>query len=112
RNWENLAARAAVERGLAEAAGVVEEEAEPTGPAEPAFDAANTFNLVCASCHGVAGDGTGPAGLALDPRPANFTDPAFWEGRDMDRIRTVIAQGAAAVGGSPLMVGWSASFTE
>jgi mono/diheme cytochrome c family protein len=78
--------------------------------AEAAFSAQSTFNIVCASCHGQAGDGTGPAGAALDPRPANFTDPAFWETRDMDRILNVITNGAASVGGSPLMVGWSASF--
>jgi mono/diheme cytochrome c family protein len=29
----------------------------------------------------------------------------------MERIVTVIREGAAAVGGSSLMVGWSASFT-
>ena len=111
-NWENIAAQAAVERGISgEHTELAEGEAE-AGPAEPAaFSAATTFGLVCASCHGAAGDGTGPAGAALDPRPANFTDPAFWEGRDRERIVTVIREGAPAVGGSPLMVGWSASFT-
>ena len=109
-NWENIAAQAAVERGLAAAAGeeVHEEEVEVV---EAGFSAPSTFNLVCASCHGSAGDGTGPAGLALNPRPANFTDPAFWATRDMARIVTVITNGATAVGGSSLMVGWSASFT-
>lgn len=109
-NWENVAAQAAVERGLAEAAGEVhvEEEVEVV---EAGFSVTSTFNLVCASCHGAAGDGTGAAGLALDPRPANFTDPAFWATRDMARIVNVITNGASSVGGSPLMVGWSASFT-
>ena len=109
-NWENVAAQAAVERGLAAMAGevVVEEEVEVV---EAGFNVTNTFNLVCASCHGAAGDGTGAAGLALDPRPANFTDAAFWSTRDRARIVNVITNGATAVGGSPLMVGWSASFT-
>jgi caa(3)-type oxidase subunit IV len=105
-NWENLAAQAAVERGLhpaAEEAPAVIEAAE--------FSAESTFNLICAQCHGRAGDGTGPAGAALDPHPANFTDPEFWTTRDMDRIRNVITNGAASVGGSPLMVSWSASFS-
>ena len=112
RNWVNVAAQAAVERGLpGEGEGEeVEAEAEPE-PVEAGFSPASTFNIVCASCHGTAGDGTGPAGAALDPRPANFTDPAFWETRDMERITTVIRDGAVAVGGSALMVGWSASFT-
>jgi caa(3)-type oxidase subunit IV len=111
RNWENLAAMAAVERGVA-GHGVEGLEAEPVPePGPVAFNAASTFAVVCASCHGTAGDGTGPAGLALNPRPADFTDPAFWATRDMARIVTVIRDGAAAVGGSPLMVGWSASFS-
>jgi len=110
-NWENLAAQAAVERGLAAAAGEVAEEVEEA-PVEAGFSAPNVFNLVCASCHGQAGDGSGPAGAALTPRPANFTDPAFWTTRDEARIVNVITNGAAAAfGGSPLMVGFSASFT-
>ncbi|HSH76711.1 MAG TPA: c-type cytochrome [Longimicrobiales bacterium] len=111
RNWVNIAAQAAVERGIegGEAEAEAEVEAEPV---EVGFSATSTFNIVCASCHGTAGDGTGAAGAALDPRPANFTDPAFWEERDMERIVTVIRDGATAVGGSPLMVGWSASFDQ
>jgi cytochrome c553 len=109
-NWENVAAQAAVERGLAAAEGgeAVVEEVEP---APVGFSAENSYNLVCATCHGRAGDGTGPAGAALNPPPANFTDPAFWAERDMERIVTVIRDGGAAVGRSPLMVGWSASFS-
>jgi len=109
RNWENVAAQAAVERGIGGAEG--EAEAIEVEPVEAGFSAQNTYNLVCATCHGRAGDGTGPAGAALDPQPANFTDPAFWAERDMERIVTVIRDGGAAVGRSPLMVGWSASFT-
>lgn len=112
RNWENLAARAAIERGISEphAEGEAAEEQVEAVPA--GFNVDNTFSVVCASCHGQAGDGTGPAGAALDPPPANFTDPEFWATRDRDRIVNVITNGAAAAfGGSPLMVGWSASFT-
>jgi caa(3)-type oxidase subunit IV len=111
RNWENVAAMAAVERGLA---GHGEEEVheEPAVEAAPAaFNAPAMFGIVCATCHGAAGDGTGAAGLALTPPPANFTDPAFWATRDRARIVNVITNGAPVVGGSPLMVGWSASFT-
>ena len=110
-NWENVAARAAVERGIdGEHA---EEPAETVADAEPAaFNAEQMFNIVCASCHGATGEGNGPAGVALDPPPANFTDPEFWATRDMDRIVQVIRDGAASVGGSPLMVAWSSSFTD
>ena len=108
-NWENLAARAAVERGIDGELG--EEEAVEAEVAEVGFDAAVMFG-VCAACHGAAGDGTGAAGLALDPQPADFTDPAFWETRDLERIVTVIRDGAASVGGSPLMVPFGVNFDD
>jgi len=113
RNWVNLAAIAAVERGIDDphAEGGGEAEGEVVEPVAAGFNVESMFNVVCASCHGQAGDGTGAAGAALDPPPANFTDPVFWETRDMDRIVNVITNGAGVVGGSPLMVGWSASFT-
>jgi high-affinity iron transporter len=34
----------------------------------------------CASCHGSRGAGDGPAGAALDPKPANFLSPAIANG--------------------------------
>jgi caa(3)-type oxidase subunit IV len=116
-NWENLAAKEATARGLggddhgdgdhAEEGGAAEvAEAAPAG-----FSAAGSFGTVCATCHGAGGQGDGPAGMALDPKPANFTDPAFWEGRDRARIVTVIRDGAAVVGGSALMAPWGALYT-
>jgi caa(3)-type oxidase subunit IV len=121
-NWENIAAQAAVERGIPLEPGEVEEEVEEEGePVETAaFNAPQMYGLICGSCHGATGAGDGPAGAVLNPRPANFTDPAFWaEGnlhpqfptRDRARILQVITNGGASVGKSPLMVGWSASFT-
>jgi len=112
RNWENLAAKAAVERGIADPHAVGEVGGEAVAAVEVAFNVERNFDLVCGSCHGTAGDGTGAAGAALDPRPANFTDPVFWETRDRDRIVNVITNGGASVGLSPLMVAWSASFTS
>lgn len=112
-NWVNDAAIAAVERGIGgaevegEAGPVVAEEAEPG-----VFSASTAFNQACAACHGQAGDGNGPAGAALDPAPANFTDPAFWAERDRERIHLVIRDGAVAVGGSPLMVPWRNTYNE
>ena len=107
-NWENVAAKAAVERGVD---GEAEEEtvvvAAPVG-----FTPQGAFQTVCATCHGAAGDGNGPAGAALDPPPANFTDPGFWADRDKERIMTVIQDGAAAVGGSSLMAPFGALYTD
>ncbi len=106
----------AVERGLAAASGYSEEEAESEGPVEEViaagFSAQNSFGQICATCHGSGGEGDGAAGAALDPAPASFIDPAFWQDRDRDRIITVIRDGAAAVGGSALMAPWGALYTD
>ena len=37
------------------------------------------FQSVCSTCHGPKGKGDGPAGMAFNPHPADFTDPAFWK---------------------------------
>jgi high-affinity iron transporter len=37
---------------------------------------AEVYQRMCASCHGIVGRGDGPAGLGLDPRPADLTDAA------------------------------------
>ena len=123
--WVNVAAMDAVERGIdaehteeAEpGASVGEEEPDAEGaavsdPGEQPFDAAGQFNFACALCHGIAGDGNGLAGAALDPRPADFTDPAFWATRDDERIFNAIKRGAASVGGSPLMAPWGAAYDD
>lgn len=111
RNWENVAAQAAVERGVDGEA--EEEEGETTVAAGGgAFNAEATYQSVCATCHGAEGQGDGPAGAALDPPPANFTDPAFWAERDRERIVTAITNGAAAVGGSNLMVAFGSLYSD
>ena len=35
------------------------------------------YSTICFTCHGEKGDGKGPAGAALNPPPANFTDAAM-----------------------------------
>jgi caa(3)-type oxidase subunit IV len=114
RNWVNEAAVASVERGIA---GYDEEApvAEPTDLAatEPGvFNAQSQYNIACATCHGQQGMGDGAAAAALNPPPADFTTPEFWAERDRDRIYTVIREGAAAVGGSPLMVAWQNTYND
>ncbi|MEE2899900.1 MAG: c-type cytochrome [Gemmatimonadota bacterium] len=115
-NWVNVAAADAVERGVVDEHAREEELAEEetdVAVAEPGvFDAVGQFNLICAMCHGSAGDGMGAAGLALDPRPADFTDPAFWETRDDQRVKTAIRDGGVAVGASALMAPWGALYDD
>lgn len=124
-NWVNVAAQEAVARGIdggehgvaAEHAVAVDEHAaepveEVTAAPVQEFNAEQTYNMACGVCHGNAGDGDGPAGGALTPKPADFTDAAFWADRDDERVFNVIKNGAASVGGSPLMVGWSMSYND
>ena len=115
-NWDNLAAKAAVERGIAGGEHDVEEdhaEEEPAAEVATAgFNAASSYAMICASCHGAAGAGDGAAGALLDPPPANFTDPTFWSTRDDARIKTAIRDGGASVGVSPLMAPWGALYDD
>jgi caa(3)-type oxidase subunit IV len=135
RNWVNNSARAAIARGIpapgehgpgGEAKG---EHGVPAGgdsaaghdsakaPAAPApaaagFNAQQTYQAVCSSCHGQTGGGDGPAGLSLNPRPANFASGAFWVGKTDEQIVRAIRGGGAAVGKSPLMPAWGALYNE
>jgi mono/diheme cytochrome c family protein len=42
----------------------------------------------CQMCHGPKGDGNGPAAAAFHPKPANFTDPKFWEQKNVNKTIT------------------------
>jgi mono/diheme cytochrome c family protein len=44
------------------------------------------FSDKCQICHGVKGDGNGPAGTALSPKPADFTSPKFWQQKNVDKL--------------------------
>jgi mono/diheme cytochrome c family protein len=46
------------------------------------------FSDKCQICHGVKGDGNGPAGAALSPKPADFTSPKFWQQKNVDKLIT------------------------
>lgn len=76
------------------------------------FDAEDTFQAVCASCHGEGGRGNGPASAALEPKPADFTSEEFWQERDREHVATVIALGGAAVDASPLMPAFGPTYTD
>jgi caa(3)-type oxidase subunit IV len=135
-NWENTAAKAAVARGIPDAdhaeesgeehgEGSGEESGAEAGAPEggaavavagaaeaAAFDAEGAFQAVCATCHGLTGGGDGPGSAALEPKPAAFDDRAFWETRTEADMVTVILQGGAAIGKSPLMPPWNALYDQ
>ena len=51
------------------------------------------YSANCMACHGDLGDGNGPAAMALDPKPADFTTAAYWEGKTDEDIKKVIKSG-------------------
>ncbi len=73
-----------------------------TGPSEKAQQ---MFATVCATCHGADGTGNGPAAESLNPKPRNYTDPAWQQSVTDDEIRKTILLGGQGVGKSPMMPG-------
>ncbi len=47
----------------------------------------------CAPCHGPQGGGDGPAAAAITPKPRNFRDAEFWNGRTRAQLRLVVRDG-------------------
>jgi cytochrome c553 len=80
------------------------------GPFELKGDAAKGethYKTLCVSCHGEKGDGNGPAGSALNPKPTNFTDAANADRLTEEWVYKMVKDGGAANGKSALMVAWS-----
>ena len=55
------------------------------------------FNEKCQLCHGLKGDGNGPAAAAYDPQPANFTAPKFWKDNPGKKITDAMKSGYRAM---------------
>ena len=55
--------------------------------AEDQFDEGkNLYKDKCVICHGLLGNGDGPASAAFSPPPADFTNPKFWQRQDIDQF--------------------------
>ena len=100
--------------------------AETPPPAEPPAEVARTweclpgsaeagaesYETLCASCHGPGGNGEGPAAAGLNPKPVRHTDGSYMNALSNEHIRTVIRDGGPAVGKSPLMAPWAGSLSD
>lgn len=64
---------------------------------------AAAYTLYCVACHGEKGVGDGPAGLALTPRPRDFSKDPFKQGTKPAEVFVTISEG---VKDTP-MVGWA-----
>jgi mono/diheme cytochrome c family protein len=78
-----------------------------------AAEGKKSYEVLCILCHGYTGAGDGPAGVALDPSPRNFTSGEYKFDADRDGVigtdedlYIVIRRGGAAFGGNPVMVPW------
>jgi mono/diheme cytochrome c family protein len=77
------------------------------------------YDMFCASCHGPTGQGDGPVGAALNPKPRDFsagefkfdTDKDGKTGTDAD-LKNVIKNGGGAYGGSAMMAPWGATLSD
>jgi len=71
---------------------------QPATPqVDPVAKAKELFDQVCSTCHGANGKGDGAAAQTLDPKPRNYTDPAWQDSVTDDHIKEVITKGGQAV---------------
>jgi mono/diheme cytochrome c family protein len=75
---------------------------ETLSPAASA-EAKDLYRARCMLCHGESGRGDGPGGMAFDPRPRDFGDPAWQKSVTDEHIEKIIVGGGTAVGKSPMM---------
>jgi len=71
-------------------------------PEKAAAEAKERFKE-CVVCHGENGKGDGPGAPALNPKPRDYTEPAWQASVTDEQIEKTIIQGGAAVGKSPSM---------
>jgi cytochrome c553 len=78
----------------------------PSGDLKPGSERAQAlFTSMCATCHGIDGRGDGPAAASLDPRPRDYSDPAWQASVTDDYLKKLIVEGGKKNGKSPLMPG-------
>ena len=85
----------------------VHDSAVPTTPKSIA-DGGTLFSRNCASCHGKAGMGDGPAAKQLTPPPSNLVDAEWKHGATDNEIFAVIRSGVPK---TP-MKGFASKLTE
>jgi mono/diheme cytochrome c family protein len=73
-----------------------------------------TFEAVCAACHGPTGraDPSNPVVQALDPKPADLSDPLFNSREPAEDWEIVVTHGGPALGLSVVMPGQKDALSE
>ena len=107
-----LTSLTAIACGKSEAPAAPSVEKAPAKTAEPAptptaaanaDDPKEVFKTRCVMCHGESGKGDGPAAVALNPKPRNYTDAEWQKSVTDDQLKKTITGGGASVGKSALM---------
>ena len=88
---------------LAGACGKTSEPGQSAG-GQPS-EAQAMFTARCAACHGADGTGNGPTSDTLNPKPRNYTDPAWQASITDDEIKRIILKGGPKLGKSAAMPG-------
>lgn len=74
--------------------------------------AASTYSKLCASCHGATDKGDGPAAMALNPKPKDFTDCQAMAHESDEMFFKIIKEGGPSTGHSPLMPAWGGALSD
>jgi mono/diheme cytochrome c family protein len=53
----------------------------------------SAYEVACASCHGTLGDGNGPAGMYLNPKPRHFGTDPLKQGDSVEAIYLTLQTG-------------------
>lgn len=62
---------------------------------------AKIYANTCAVCHGAKGEGDGPAGLSLNPKPRNFVEGKWTKGGDSIALFNTVAKGLPGTSMAP-----------
>ncbi|MEM6705274.1 MAG: cytochrome c [Acidobacteriota bacterium] len=60
---------------------------------EPPDRGRELYRTSCAPCHGLEADGKGPRAAVLDPKPRDYTDPAWRETATFESVLASIRDG-------------------
>jgi len=71
-----------------------------------------TYQVYCSRCHGDTGQGDGPDGATLSPKPRNFSDCSVMSKIPDATIVKAIKNGGAAVGLSRDMPAWGEALSD
>jgi len=71
-----------------------------------------SYNQICAMCHGDTGKGDGVAAASLDPKPRDLSSGEYVSTLTDEHIFKVIKEGGESVGKSNLMPAWGAVLSD